>query len=237
MPVKIFDLPDIGSVKVYKRRNCRTMRLSFDNDGSIKLSIPSWVPYQAGLKFAQEKKAWIIKHQSVPTAPIMNGDKVGKAHHIIFERSDVKTVQSRLKGSLITVKYPLNSSVSDDLVQRAAFRGAKKALMLEAEQLLPQRIELLADQYGFSYKNVAVKQLKSKWGSCNQHKEITLNYYLMQLPWKLIDYVLIHELVHTEHLNHSQSFWERFEMVLPNAKKIRKELKPFKTSVVSSSGY
>jgi len=49
--------------------------------------------------------------------------------------------------------------------------------------LLPQRLQAFATQTGFSYRSVSVKQLKSRWGSCNTEKEITLNLFLMQLPW------------------------------------------------------
>jgi predicted metal-dependent hydrolase len=53
----------------------------------------------------------------------------------------------------------------------------------------------------------------------------------MQLPWDLIDYVLLHELVHTEHLHHGAGFWQRFDQVLPGAKQKRKALRAYKPSV------
>ena len=53
----------------------------------------------------------------------------------------------------------------------------------------------------------------------------------MQLPWHLIDYVLLHELVHTEQLDHSEAFWRRFEGVLPGAKRVRRELKTHQTAI------
>jgi predicted metal-dependent hydrolase len=233
MAGKIFDIAGIGSVTVLKRRGSKSIKLSFDSKGEVRVSIPSWVPYQTGAVFARERTDWIIEHQPTPTRLFSSGDRIGKAHHMtLIPDAVVKTTQVRLKGSEIIVKYPGRFNFDDPLVQTAAERGAKKALWGEGERLLPQRLKLLADEHGFSYHSITVKQLKTKWGSCNQNHEITLNYYLMQLPWHLIDYVLVHELVHTEHLNHSDEFWERFEEAMPGAKKIRKELKTYKTSVI-----
>ena len=235
MPAKDYEIEDIGTIHVFKRRGSKTIRMSFDGKDEVRVSVPFWVPYQAGVSFARERVDWIIKHRPVPTSHFKDGDRIGKAHHMsIISDHDVSSVQVRMKGSEIIVKHPAQEPAEGLKVQAAAERGAKKALLLEGGRLLPQRLSLLAANHGFSFRSVDVKQLKTKWGSCNQNHEITLNYYLMQLPWKLIDYVLIHELVHTEHLNHSDVFWKRFEEALPGAKKIRKELKTYKTSVIAT---
>jgi predicted metal-dependent hydrolase len=234
MPAKSYELNHLGIVQVYKRRGSKSIRLSFDSKGNVRVSIPHFVPYQAGVQFALQRADWIAQHRPGDRFTFKHGDKIGKAHRLIVIASPlVSSVQVRLKDTTITVKYPSALSENDPKVQAAAERGAKKALWGEAERLLPQRLQTLATAHGFQYRSVTVKQIKSKWGSCNQNHEITLNYYLMQLPWRLIDYVLMHELVHTEHLNHSQAFWDRFEDVLPDAKKIRKDLKPFKTAVTA----
>jgi len=234
MPAKIVDVSGIGPIHIYKRRGSRSIRLSFDEKGNIRVNLPYWVPYQAGIKFAMERVDWINKHRPAGNELMKNGDKIGKAHHLVLlPDSSVKSTQVRLKETGVVVKYPSVLQFSDLAVQAAAERGAKKALWEEAERLLPQRLSELAQKHDFEYRSVSVKQLKSKWGSCNQSHEITLNYYLMQLPWRLIDYVLTHELTHTEYLNHGEDFWDRFEIALPGAKKIRKELKPFKTTVIA----
>lgn len=233
MPAKIFEINDIGSVAILKRRGSKSIRLGFDSKGGVRVSIPSWVPYQAGITFALDRIEWINKHKPDTTGLFKSGDTIGKTHRMtLIADTKVKSTQVRLKGYEIIVKHPIKLAFDSTVVQAAAERGAKKALWGEAERFLPQRLKLLADSHGFSYRNITVKQLKTKWGSCNQNHEITLNYYLMQLPWHLVDYVLTHELVHTEHLNHSSEFWKRFEDALPGAKKIRNELKTYKTAVI-----
>src|SRR5213075_157516 len=91
---------------------------------------------------------------------------------------------------VITSNLPLESVD----VQAKAQKAAERALKVEAENLLPQRLKILAERHNFSYKDVKIRKLTSRWGSCSNAKNIRLSYYLIQLPWPMIDYVLLHEL-------------------------------------------
>lgn len=102
-----------------------------------------------------------------------------------------------------------------------------RALQQEAQNLLPQRMCSLAENHGFTYQKVNTRHLKSRWGSCNQDNVISLNVFLMQLPWQLIDYVLLHELVHTKVHNHSPKYWKVLQQYLPNAKQLRREIRQY----------
>lgn len=234
MASKQVDLPNIGMVTLTKRRSSKNIRLSYTSDGVIKVSLPYFVPYQAAIAFVKNKSEWLAKHRPEVPDKLKQSDRIGKAHRLNFTISDTSRPSVRVTHTQINVTVPEGRRIDDEQVQEVAIRGSHRALKKEANQLLPQRIDLLAKKNGFNYSSVEVKRLTSRWGSCSQHKEITLNTYLMQLPWDLIDYVILHELVHTEHLNHSPDFWYRFEQVRPDAKKLRKELKKHKTIVEPS---
>ena len=78
------------------------------------------------------------------------------------------------------------------------------------------------------YPNLRIRKMSSRWGVCNTKlKTITLNSELMKRDVKYLDYVIIHELSHLIHANHSNSFWELVEENCPNYKQIRKEMKAF----------
>jgi predicted metal-dependent hydrolase len=119
-------------------------------------------------------------------------------------------------------------AAQDPEVQKSAHRASIRALRTQAEKLLPVRLKQLADKYDFEYASVSVKQLKGRWGSCDTRGHITLNLFLMQLPWHLIDYVLLHELTHTKQLNHGADFWDEFLSHEPKAKDYRKQIKEHK---------
>jgi hypothetical protein len=225
MAYKEFALDERTSVTIYKRKASRSLRLTIAADGKVKVSIPTWAPYRAGLEFARSRRAW-IDSQRVESSLLQTGRPVGKAHRLLFlQKSTISKPSGRITGGEIIISYPAGLSIDDENVQQMARTTAIKALRQQAERLLHQRLETLAQKHGFEYSSVSVKRLKGRWGSCDQHQNIVLNLYLMQLPWELIDYVLLHELTHTRILRHGPDFWAAMQRVLPNVKAIRKEMK------------
>jgi predicted metal-dependent hydrolase len=91
---------------------------------------------------------------------------------------------------------------------------------------LPKRLTELAAQHGFRYGRAGIRNQKSRWGSCSSKNNISLNIHLLNLPGHLRDYVILHELVHTEQKNHSKHFWFRLDEVAGGrARELRKEMK------------
>lgn len=102
----------------------------------------------------------------------------------------------KVKAKYATSPIPLKV-LSDDEI---------KELRLKAKQHLPQRVAHIASYFGFKHGKVTIRAARSKWGSCTAQGNISLSLYLMTLPSYLQDYVIIHELCHTVHHNHSAQF-------------------------------
>jgi predicted metal-dependent hydrolase len=222
---RTIDIPEIGTVTLYKRRGNRSLRLSLSANGEIRVSLPTWVPYKAGEQFARSKASWIAAHRRPIGSGLRHGQAIGKAHRLHFAPSPAAAkVTTRLKQNQIEVTHPSAYERLHPAVQKAAHAASIRALRKEAEHLLPQRLRDLAARTGFSYKSVGVKHLKSRWGSCSTEQDITLNLFLMQLPWHLIDYVLLHELTHTKVMRHGAPFWAELQRHVPHAKQLRKEI-------------
>lgn len=229
--MKKVDIEGIGEVQLIKHAASRSIRITLDPKGKVKVTLPRWAPYQAGVQFVKSKHDWIVANVQ-PATIIKNGTAIGKFHHLYFRPSSTnQTVSTRQKGSELIVSYPDKLRATDPVVQAAAEKIALRALREQAENLLPKRLADLAHNHGFSYASVSVRQLKARWGSCNSKQEITLNFFLMQLPWDLIDYVLLHELTHTKALHHGPDFWRIFEAALPGAKQKRKALHAHKPQI------
>ena len=227
MPAKEFRLSDELTIKVYKRRTNRSLRLSITPTGEVRVTIPAWAPYRAGYEFAKSRQAWIEEQRTVPNR-LNNGQAIGKAHRLeLIPTANNKRIRSRLLANTVVVKYPQTLSETSQSVQSAAQTASIKALRAQSVKLLPQRLRMLAESHDFTFTSVNIKRLKGRWGSCDSRGRIILNLYLMQLPWDLIDYVLLHELCHTRILKHGPEFWHQMEEVLPNTKKLRKELKQY----------
>ncbi len=231
MAQRLVLLPGIGEVLLAKRRGSKNMRLSILPDGRIRVGLPSWVPYSAGVAFAKSRSDWIAQHSHAPRILLKDGDLIGKSYRLSFkyEPTAAKTLARTSTGS-ITVKS--NLPAFDQTVQDSAIKAAERALKKEAENLFPRRLNELGKKNGFKYKQLRIKRLKSRWGSCSSQNIITLNYFLVQLPWELIDYVMLHELLHTKYANHGRDFWTKFEEIAPGAKNLRKEINSHKPAVM-----
>jgi len=222
MAVKQIQVEGIGQVKLYKRKGARNVRLRITHDGHVAITLPIWVPYRAGLAFASEKRAWIMQ-QKRPQVILHPNTRIGKAHTIIFMTKPERTnIQTRVTLTSINTHLPSNIAYDHPEAQQAAHKASIRALKQEATKLLPQRLAYVATKNGFEYRSVKIKHLKGRWGSCNQHQDIILNCFLMQLPWNLIDYVLLHELMHTKIMAHGSPFWSALSEFVPDLAEIRK---------------
>ena len=96
-----------------------------------------------------------------------------------------------------------------------------------ARKILCRRIGELAQRHNFVYNRVSIRKQKTRWGSCSSKNNINLNANLLHLPSELMDYVLLHELVHTRVKDHSKDFWDELNTVVPNARQIDKKLKDY----------
>lgn len=206
--------------------------MRIDAKGQVSITLPFWVPYEAGVTFAKSKQNWIAEHQQNNTASLIHGQVIGKSHRLYFEASPVATkVSSRVDDAIIRVTHPVACAITDSSVQRAAEKASIRALRAQAEQLLPGRLRELASLHGFSYRSVQVKQLTGRWGSCDSERNIVFNLFLMQVPWPLIDYVILHELTHTNILRHGSDFWSAMKQVLPDTQVRRKAIKAYRPIV------
>lgn len=226
MAQKIVNIDGIGPVTLIKRARARSIRLAIHPDGRVTVSLPTWTPYMAAEQFVLAKRTWILS-QRKPTSFLQAKQRVGKAHHFSIVRTDAAKPTARVVGNEIRVSVPLGMSTEDQVVQDTMKRSAIRVLKKEAAALLPHRLRGLADQHNFEYRSVAIKRLSSRWGSCTSQKDIVLNCYLMNLPWELIDYVLIHELVHTRIMAHGAPFWDEVAQYVPNLSLVRKQMKQY----------
>ena len=95
----------------------------------------------------------------------------------------------------------------------------------EAAQLINERTNKLSSQLGISYKQIVIRGQKTRWGSCSRKKNLSFNWKLIMAPQPVLDYVIIHELVHLKEMNHSKRFWELVAQYCPGWREHKKWLK------------
>lgn len=103
-----------------------------------------------------------------------------------------------------------------------------KWLQLQGRKHLIPWLDNLSIQTNLPYNRVSIRGQKTRWGSCSSAKNINLNYKLLFLEQEFVSYIIIHELCHTMHLNHSKEFWQLVSSFYPNYRELRKQLLKYK---------
>ena len=139
--------------------------------------------------------------------------------------------QTKQCGKEAVLLCPAGTCYNDRRMQEWLRKVVATALTRRAKEMLPPRLERLAKEKGFEYNRCTVRNVHSRWGSCNAQGNISLSIYLALLPDELIDYVLLHELCHTVEMNHSERFWALMDKATApaKAKELRKRLKTYRT--------
>ena len=143
------------------------------------------------------------------------------ANHLIMnfvqEKADwiLKTYERQLK-----VQPPVVSQEKSPqtLALEKRYRDA-------AKDYIPKRIEYYHQFTGGTYKKITIRDQKTRWGSCSSTGTLSFSFRLILAPPRVLDYVVVHELCHLTHMNHSKEFWKMVENILPDYKEHRKWLK------------
>lgn len=98
----------------------------------------------------------------------------------------------------------------------------------KARLLIEQRVAYYADRMGIAYGRISMRNQRTRWGSCSSDGNLNFNCRLLYMPLELVDYVVIHELAHRRHMNHSADFWNEVEKYLPDYKERRERLKQYR---------
>lgn len=180
--------------------------------------------------FVEQKAGWILKHletqtQKAKERELKTGSKLyylGQAYEVeILYHASLEKIHLRFDNERFIFEVPKEPSQDELLSLLDAFykQEAKKqiepivAKWSTIMQLLPT--------------HVGYRKAKTRWGSCSGRDRLSFNYYLMKLPLAVIEYVVVHELAHIRHKNHSEAFWGLVEQYMEDYQERKKTLRAF----------
>lgn len=214
----------------YIQTKNRSLALRFPNDKPLlSVEVPKNCPQEFVESFIQKKQSWIVKQfryvqkledQKATFWKNINKGKLfymGQTYQLTFHQGANNRVQ--FNGDQIIVHI---QKTATQLPAKTILYPALRAL---ASNYLKKRTEQLASHTSSAINTIRIKDHSSKWGSCSSLKNINLNWHLIFLPPTLIDYVIIHELMHLREMNHSPAFWNWVGRFYPDYNKARKEMK------------
>ena len=219
---------EFGEIVVKKRSLAKTVSLKIAPDGRIQITMPPYAPLLAAKALIKTSRKQIreLVSQYREKLSYTENRQIGKSHNLLIQTT-AKPSSVKIVGTQILAEINEAESVESAANQQLIRSKILAALRKEAKSYLPRRLSFLAKEHGFSFARSKMTHSSSRWGSCSSSGTISLNIGMMNLPFELIDYVIIHELCHTRHMNHSMKFWDEVAKFDPHYKMHRNELKKY----------
>ncbi len=230
MEKKTIHFEEVGLVVFTRRRNSRRVSIRMKSDQTISVNYPWNLPMNEVLDFVRKNTEW-INHQKEKINSKRHIYQAGesittKYHSVEIQTNSGKRAYANIEKDRAVIVLPQIFNIEEEKHQEFIRKILAEVYRKEAVVYLTNRLIELARQYGFQYKNLRIKKLRSKWGSCSREGNINLNLYLMALPDHLIDYILLHELAHTVEPNHGSGFWRLLNRLTDHkADQLDKEIK------------
>jgi predicted metal-dependent hydrolase len=165
--------------------------------------------------FERSKRA---KHISISVKPF-KGVRVAVPYGISFEKAKQIAQSKRM-----WIQKHLHRMKQVEQEHEVFSKNSAEINRAEAREKLVSRLNELSEQHGYSYNRVFMRSQKTRWGSCSSKNNISLNMKLVRLPDDMVDFVLLHELVHTRIKNHTKAFWAELNSLIGDAKGKAKRL-------------
>lgn len=233
-------IPDVGIVEISKKKNARKIKLRVHPEKGVLVTIPYFSRYKDGIRFANQNIDWIKERLSIlnqnnsPNSFSAESKFITRKHSIAFEVDARYDLKAKITGSeLIFLYNPLKIDFENKDTQTFIKKVILKLLKLESDFLI-EKIAQISQQINLIPTNVKVGSAGTRWGSCNSKNEIILSCRMLLLPDHLIDYIIIHELCHITHKNHSKDFHDLLDKFVNGKSKIlNKELKSHSIQIKS----
>ncbi|MDY9919500.1 MAG: M48 family metallopeptidase [Proteiniphilum sp.] len=200
---------ELGSILI--KPNVRAKKLiARRKGGEIYLTVPYGFDFKRLPQILDEMRPRLIK-VAVNAKPLITEESVIDTFTFqarISRTDKMKNVQMRLRDGELIVFIPDGLDMMDRQLQDRIKDMVRSVLRHEAKRVLPQKVAFWAKEFNLQFSQVKINKSTTRWGSCSLQKNVNLSLYLMLLPERLIDYVVLHELAHTVEMNHGEKFWE-----------------------------
>ncbi|HOD01004.1 MAG TPA: SprT family zinc-dependent metalloprotease [Myxococcota bacterium] len=196
----------------------KTVELTVERDGHLTIRAPEGTDDSVLTAFVQEKRFWLYQkialknsmRQAVATKEFVSGEGfpyLGRSYRLLLV--DDQDVPLKLEAG----RFRMPRAETE--------RGREIFIAWYAEHALPwlkNRVRVFASRVGVEPARVEVRDLGFRWGSCGRAGTLNFNWATILLPPAIVEYVVVHELVHLHEDNHTPEFWQRVERVLPDYK-------------------
>jgi predicted metal-dependent hydrolase len=207
-------------IRSKKRR--KTISVHIKEDGEIVIYAPYRTPKCEIEKFINEKESWISEKER----SIRKAEKAflpGEEFLYLGRLFPLEIQDNNSKG------YPLKLSFGKFILDKDHVEKARDLFIQwykrEAKEKITERVDYYSNRLQLFPKGIRITSAKYRWGCCSRDNQLSFSWRIIMASLSIIDYVLIHELVHIKEKNHSRSFWSYVESIIPDYKGYRVWLK------------
>lgn len=232
MPQVIYNGERFEFKIIKKKKKNITIRIS--KNGDVVVTSPIYVDDKYIYNLVEGKSNWIIEKlkeiekikNEQRKIEYKNGGKIeylGKKFIIDISEDNVDKISINLRDENLVIKLP---KYKGNIITEEYLKTVIETFLKEqAKVILKERVELLSGKYNLIPNRVVNKEQKTIWGSCSNKGNINLNWRLVIMPIDVIDYVVVHELCHLKHHNHSNRFWNLVKDIIPDYEDKKRWLK------------
>ncbi len=205
---------------IHSRR--KSIAIIVEGDGRLVIRAPMRLSKTRIQEFVLTKTDWILAQQAKAAsrqAPV-HAFKHGETFLFLGKTIPLEITDNSFPSLMLDSCFRLRRSD-----QPRASEIFIKWYKQQARQIFTKRVQFFAQKHGFNYSKIRLSSARTRWGSCNSKGSLSFTWRLVMAPMDIIDYVVIHELVHLEIHNHSSVFWKKVQEYLPDYKKRRAWLK------------
>lgn len=213
------------------RKHRKTIGIKITDKGEVIITSPFGVSEETIKNIIKKKQKWITDRiELIKQADFAYNRAFEDGKRLLFLGKELKLeiikvnrpiCHAKIENEKVRVFINLSNMKSDETVSSAIINLYRK----EAAILFKERTDIYSRILGVSPRRIFIKDQKTLWGSCSSKGNVNYNYRIIMAPIDIIDYIVVHELCHLIHMNHSKEYWDTVKSILPDYKRRRTWLK------------
>jgi predicted metal-dependent hydrolase len=209
----------------YSRNRKKTIGFRLIGD-TLNVLSPLKVSRKFLLNLLEKKEDWVLEKIKKRKArrQLIEDNKIlflGENIELTIKNSELLK-----NGGFCEMEYnKLIVNISQDWSQELLKELIKDWYKKRCFEIISERVKYYTNLYNFNYGTITIREQKTVWGTCNSKNNLSFNWKIIFFEQSVVDYLIVHELVHTIHKNHSTEYWNTVESILKNYKELNKKLK------------